>query len=81
MSLIDRIGEGLKAFIMSKVPAPIHTSMFTTGQRVEYIAEPDIVPTHVGTVIRTWKDRVKVQWDGFEMAHWLESEAIKEVIV
>ena len=79
MSMIDRIGEGLKAFLMSKVPAPIPTSLFATGQRVEYIADPDIVPAHVGTVIRTWKDRVKVQWDGFENSTWLESEAVEVV--
>jgi hypothetical protein len=76
MSLIDTIAEGLKAFLISKVPMePEHN----TGQRVKYIAEPDIVPEHVGTVIRTWKDRIKVIWDGFENGYWLESEAVEVV--
>ena len=76
MSIIDQIAEGLKAFLLSKVPM---TSEYCTGQRVEYIGEPNIVPPHVGTVIRTWEDKVKVQWDGFEMSHWVEGEAVKEV--
>jgi len=80
MSVIDTIAEGLKSFIMSKVPAVPVTSGYCTGQRVRYIAEQDIIPEHVGTVIRTWNDRVKVQWDGFETGIWLESEAVEEVI-
>lgn len=80
MTLLETIAEGLKVFLMSKVPAVPVTSGYCTGQRVRYIAEPDIVPEHVGTVIRTWNDRVKVQWDGFEMGYWLESEAVKEVM-
>ncbi len=80
MSIIATITEGLKAFLVPKVsPAPM-TSEYCTGQRVEYIAEPNIVPPHVGTVIRTWQDRVKVQWDGFDGGYWLESEAIQEVM-
>ena len=76
MSIIDTIAEGFKAFLISKVPmVPEHS----TGQRVKYIAEPDIVPEHVGTVIRTWKDRLKVQWDGFETGQWIESEAVEAV--
>ena len=75
MSLMDTIAEGLKAFLLSKVPM---TSEYCTGQRVRYIAEPNIVPEHVGTVIRTWNDKVKVHWDGFGQGHWLESEAIQE---
>ena len=74
MTLLETIAEGLKAFLLSKVPI---YSGYTTGERVEYIAEPDIVPEHVGTVIRTWNDRVKVLWDGFEHGHWLEEEAIR----
>ena len=76
MSIIDTIAEGLKAFLISKVPMEPE---YSTGRRVRYIAEPDIVPAHVGTVIRTWKDRVKVQWDGFETGQWIESEAVEEV--
>lgn len=76
MSLIETIAEGLKAFLISKVPMePEHN----TGQRVEYIAERDIVPAHVGTVVRTWNDKVKVIWDGFELGQWLESEAVEVV--
>ena len=76
MTLIETIAEGLKTFLISKVPMePEHN----TGQRVKYIAEPNIVPEHVGIVIRTWKNRTKVVWDGFETGVWLESEAVEEV--
>ena len=79
MTLLENIREGLKTFLLSKVPAPVPTSLFVTGQRVKYIAEPNIVPEHVGIVIRTWKDRIKVVWDGFETGVWVESEAVEEV--
>lgn len=76
MTLLETIAEGLKTFLISKVPMePEHN----TGQRVKYIAEPNIVPEHVGTVIRTWKDSIKVIWDGFETGVWLESEAVEAV--
>jgi len=76
MTFLGKAVDALKTFIIDKVPAPVEMSPYRTGMRVEYI-DPDITPTHYGTVVRTWSDRVKVQFDGFDLGTWIEEEAIR----
>jgi len=75
MSILKEMGAVLKEVLAPKIPA-IMQSGYHIGARVEYI-DPAATPTHYGTVIRTWKDRVNVQFDGFELGTWLETDTIR----
>ena len=75
MSILQEMGAVLKGVLASKVPT-VMQSGFCIGERVEYI-DPAAKPTHYGTVTRTWNDKVKVEFDGFENGTWLENDAIR----
>lgn len=77
MSILKEMGAVLKGVLAAKVPT-VMQSGYCIGERVEYI-DPDATPTHYGTVVRTWNDKVKVTFDGFELGTWLEQEAIRGV--
>jgi len=76
MTFFSKVAEVVKNLLIDNIPAPVEMSTYRTGMRVEYI-DPDITPTHYGTVVRTWSDRVKVQFDGFDLGTWIEEEAIR----
>lgn len=78
MSILKEMGALLKDVLAPKVPA-IMQSGYYIGARVEYI-DPDATPTHYGTVTRTWNDKVKVEFDGFENGTWLESDAVRRPV-
>jgi len=75
MSILKEMGAVLKEVLAPKLPT-VMQSGYLIGERVEYI-DPAATPTHYGTVIRTRENRVKVQFDGFELATWLETDAIR----
>lgn len=75
MNMLKEMGAALKGVLASKVPT-VMQSGYCIGERVTYI-DPDIVPVHHGTIIRTWNDKVKVNFDGFELGTWLEPDAIQ----
>ena len=75
MSILKEMGAVLKGVLAAKVPTVIQSG-YHIGERVEYI-DPAATPTHYGTVIRLWEDKVKVEFDGFELGTWLEDEAIR----
>lgn len=75
MSLLKEMGAVLKGVLGPKVPAVLQSG-YCIGERVEYI-DPAAKPTHYGTVTRTWNDKVKVKFDGFELGTWLEYNAIR----
>ena len=72
MSILKKI---LNGFFAPKIPT-VMQSGYHLGERVEYI-DPATNPTHCGTVVRTWEDKVKVQFDGFELSTWMDTEAIQ----
>jgi len=76
MTLFADISKVVKVLLKPNIPTALQTSGYHIGARVEYI-DPAATPTHYGTVIRTWENRVKVQFDGFELATWLETDAIR----
>lgn len=67
--------EILNGFLGPKVPA-IMRAGYHIGERVEY-RDKTYSPTHYGTVTKAWEDKVKVQFDGFELGTWLECDAIR----
>jgi hypothetical protein len=75
MNILKEMGSVLKGVLMAKVPAVIQSGYYV-GERVEYI-DRTVKPTHYGTVVGTWKDKVKVTFDGFDLGTWLESEEIR----
>lgn len=75
MSLLKDI---LKGVLAPKVPTVIQSG-YCIGERVQYI-DPAATPTHYGTVVRTWNDKVKVEFDGFELGTWLESDAVRRQV-
>jgi hypothetical protein len=77
MNILKEMGAVLKGVLASKVPTVIQSG-YHIGERVEY-KDPSAKPTHYGIVVRTWNDKVKVEFDGFELGTWLEEEAIKRV--
>ena len=77
MSILKEMGAVLKEVLAPKLPTVMQqTSGYHIGARVEYI-DPAATPTHYGTVIRTWEDKVKVVFNGFELGTWLETDAIR----
>jgi hypothetical protein len=72
MSILKDI---LKGVLSAKVPTVIQSG-YCIGERVEYI-DRSIRPVHRGNVVRTWNEKVKVEFDGFELGTWLESDAIR----
>jgi hypothetical protein len=75
MNILKEMGAALKDVLAAKMPTVIQSG-YCIGERVTYI-DPDIVPVHHGTIVRTWNDKVKVTFDGFELGCWLEDEAIR----
>jgi hypothetical protein len=78
MSILKEMGAVLKGVVAAKLP-PFIQSGYCIGERVTYI-DPDIVPVHHGTIVRTWNDKVKVVFDGFENGTWLEPDAIRRFV-
>ncbi len=74
MNILKEMGALLKGVLMAKVPDVIRPG-YHVGERVEYI-DRTVKPTHYGTVVGTWEDKVKVTFDGFENGTWLEAEEI-----
>ena len=72
MSILKEI---LNGFFAPKIPT-VMQSGYHIGERVQY-NDHSIRPIHYGTVTRTWETRVKVQFDGFELSTWLETDAIR----
>jgi DNA-binding PadR family transcriptional regulator len=75
MSILKELGAVLKGVLAAKVPAVIRSG-YCIGERVEY-TDHAITPIHYGTITRTWEDKVKVTFDGFENGTWLEAEEIR----
>lgn len=75
MNILKEMGAALKGVLAAKVPTVIQSG-YCIGERVEYI-DHSILPIHYGTVVRTWNDKVKVTFDGFENGTWLEPDAIR----
>ena len=75
MSILKEMGAVLKGVLAAKVPTVIQSG-YHIGERVTYI-DPDIVPVHYGIIVRLWEDKVKVEFDGFELGTWLEHDAIR----
>ena len=75
MSILKEMGAALKGVLAAKVPTVIQSG-YHIGERVAYI-DPSVKPTHYGIIVRTWNNRVKVEFDGFELGTWLEEEAIR----
>lgn len=75
MNILKEMGKVLKGVLTSKVPTVIQAG-YHIGERVEYI-DQTVKPTHYGTVVRTWNEKVKVTFDGFENGTWLEPDEIR----
>ena len=78
MSILKEMGAVLKGVLAPKVPAVLQSG-YHIGERVEY-TDHSISPIHYGTVTRTWEDKVKVQFDGFELGTWIDDEAITRCV-
>jgi hypothetical protein len=75
MNILKEMGTALKGVLAAKVPAVMRPG-YHAGERVEYI-DRTVKPTHYGTVVGTWGDKVKIVFDGFENGTWLEPDEIQ----